>query len=117
MARSSSVIVDLIDRILPVALFRLQEIASLAVAIEAFRAQRIEREHDLAPVAAAHRRHQLLEKFGSVGECCLDGGETRARKARRLWHPRLDARGAAERPSQIEAGLGAGAAAGERRIE
>src|SRR5262245_49515715 len=50
------------------ALFGRHEIASLAVAIETFLAQRIERTHDLAPIAAAHRRHELLEEFRAVGE-------------------------------------------------
>src|SRR5215510_5094021 len=101
-----------------IALFGLEEIASLAIAIEAILTQGIERPHDLAAVAAANRRHQLLEIFWAVAQRCLDRGKALAGKARRFRHPRLQPRARSKRPSQVEAGLGAGAGAGrERGIE
>src|SRR6516164_2128574 len=46
------------------ALFGFDEIASLAVAIETFLPQRVERKHDLPPIAAAHR--PSLRRSGAV---------------------------------------------------
>ncbi len=98
--------------------FVLDEIAALAVAIEAFLPQRVDGEHDLAPIAAAHRGHQLLEEFGAVGKRRRDRCEPLAGKARRLRHAGLEPGAAAERPGQVEAGFGAGPLTPcERRVE
>src|ERR1700737_4234150 len=93
------------------ALFRLDQIAPLGVAIETFLPQPIERKHDLAPIAAAHRRHQVLEELWAVGQGRLDRDEALAGVARRTGHAGLDPRIGAERPGQVEPGLGAGPAA------
>src|SRR5215510_3139820 len=101
-----------------IASFGLEEIAALAIAIEAILPQGIERPYDLAPVAAAHGRHQLLEVFWAMAQRCLDRGKAFAGKARRFRHARLQPRARSERPGQVEAGLGARAfALGERGIE
>src|SRR3954463_5182516 len=103
---------SLFFRLRVTALFGLDEIASLAVPIEAFLPQCVERAHDLAPVAAAHRRHQFLEELWPVRERGRDRREARALKPRRF-----DPGAGAERPGQVEAGLRTGTRARERGVE
>src|SRR5262249_60840542 len=82
------------------ALLCLDEIAALAVAIEAILSQRVDRQHDLTPIAAAHCCHQLLEEFRPVGERRLDCREPRPGIARRFPATRLDAGAGAEAAGQ-----------------
>src|SRR3954453_8007460 len=108
---------SLLFRLRVTALFGLDEIASLAVPIEAFLPQRVERAHDLAPVAAAHRRHEFLEELWPVRERGRHRREARALKPRRLRHAGFDPGAGAERPGQVEAGLCTGTRARERGVE
>src|SRR3972149_1053292 len=56
-----------------------QRVTALGIAIEPpLPAQRVEREHDLAPVAAAGRGHQRDEILRPVLEGCLHRGEAPA---------------------------------------
>src|SRR4029078_12459241 len=75
---------SLFFRVRVTALFGLDEIASLAVPIEAFLSQRVERAHDLALRADAHRRHEFLEELWPVRERGRHRREARALKPRRL---------------------------------
>src|SRR2546421_1981764 len=60
-------------------------IASFRIALEASaRAQALELAHDLAPIPAAARSHQLDEELRPVGERRLDRIEAAAFIARRL---------------------------------
>src|SRR5215467_14609253 len=67
------------------ALRMLQRVAPVLLAREApGLAQLLQREHDLAPVAARDRRHQRLEGLRPVGERGFDGSEALSLEARRL---------------------------------
>src|SRR5262249_27425635 len=76
-----------------------------------------ERQHDLAAVVAADRRHQALEEFWPVPQRRLDRGKPLAFETRRLRNFRLERALAAEGQRQIEAGLGAGDGLAQRGIE
>src|SRR5438128_6943762 len=66
------------------------------------RAQRIEREHHFASVAAGERRHQLLEPLRAVGKGRFDGREAVAFKTRRLRDGRFDSARLYHRQSKFE---------------
>src|SRR3977135_1335126 len=81
---------------------------------------------DLAAVAGAERRHQLEIGGGALRERGFErlaGIPLRSRRRfsegelRRVRHRELDAVALAERFGAIEAGLGAGAASLQRRVE
>src|SRR5216684_3757381 len=76
-------------------------------------AQAFELAHDLAPVAAAARAHQLDKELRSVGERRLERFEAPPLEARRDRQPRIHS----GLQRQIKAGLRAGAARSERRVE
>src|SRR5438094_1957696 len=75
-------------------------------------AQRLELAHDLAPVAAAARTHQLDEELRPIGERRLERLEAPTLVARRRRRPRIHSR----LQGQIEARLRAGTRAAERGI-
>src|SRR6266705_3122353 len=81
------------------------------------RAQRIEREHHFASVAAGKRRHQLLEPLRAVGKGRFDGREALALKTRRLRDGRFDSARLSHRQSQIETRFRPGPRTRERGVE
>ena len=53
----------------------IEDIAAKVVAVESGMPQRIKRQHDLAAIAAADRRHQFFKVFWAVRKRRLHGGE------------------------------------------
>src|SRR5262249_37445392 len=114
MARLRMAIIKILPKL---AALILEEITPIIVAVErGLCAQCFKLAHDLTAVAAADRAHQVLEELRAVGERSRDRREALAGITRRLRHPHLELRRRADRPGQVEAGLGADAAAHQRRI-
>src|SRR5882672_305271 len=96
----------------------LKRVASVLLARETSRpAQRLQRQHHFAPVAARDRRHEHFEGLRPGGERRLDRVEALTFEARRLGDGRFDAASLAEGERQIKARLGACLRAAQRRIE
>src|SRR5262245_43853565 len=99
-------------------MFWFHKVTPIGVAIEcSFVAERIECAHDFAAIAAADGAHEVFEGFRPILKSGLDRVKATALEARRLRYPHFETRGRAHGPSQVESGLGADAAAHERRVD
>src|SRR5262245_7055569 len=103
---------------LPTLLVRQRVPPLRGIALEATLAtELLQREHDLAPVVAPERGHQVREELGPVPQRRLDRCKLRPFEGRRLRNFRLEGARTAGRQREIVARLGAGGGVAERGIE